>query len=50
MSKACQYVTNEVKLYVGMKQINLKDAHVILQKIITLTKKSIKGRMGEDLP
>jgi hypothetical protein len=45
MSKACQYVTNEVKVNVGMKQINLKDAHAIFQKTITLTEKSgMNGR------
>jgi hypothetical protein len=26
MSKACQYVNNEAKIGVGMKEINLKDA------------------------
>jgi hypothetical protein len=44
MSKACQYVTNEVKVNLGMKQINLKDAHAIIQKTITFTKKFGKGR------
>jgi hypothetical protein len=27
ISKTCQYVTNEVKVNVGMKKIGLKDAH-----------------------
>ncbi len=47
MSKTCQYVTNEVKINVGTKQVNLDNsmyAHAIIQKTITLTKKSEKGR------
>jgi hypothetical protein len=35
MSKACQYVTNETKVGVAMKEVNLKDAKVVLQKTIT---------------
>jgi hypothetical protein len=35
MSKACQYVTNETKAGVAMKEVNLKDAKVVFQKIIT---------------
>jgi hypothetical protein len=27
ISKTCQYVTNEVKVSVGMKKVGLKDAH-----------------------
>ncbi len=35
MSKACQYVTNKTKVGVAMKEINLKDAKIDLQKTIT---------------
>ncbi len=38
------YVTNEVKVNVGIEQVKMKDAHVILQKTIILTKKSGKGK------
>jgi hypothetical protein len=44
MSKACQYATNEVKVGVNMKKINLKDVQVVLQKTITWTKKSKKDK------
>jgi hypothetical protein len=30
MSKACQYVTNEIMVGVAMKEVNLKDAKVVL--------------------
>ncbi len=36
---------NEIKVGVGMKEVSLKDAQVVLQKIITWTKKSGKGRL-----
>jgi hypothetical protein len=35
MSKACQYVTNKTKVGVAMKEVNLKDAKIELQKTIT---------------
>jgi len=35
MSKACQYGTNEVKFNASMKEVSLKDAQVVFQKIIT---------------
>ncbi len=44
MSKACQYATNDEKIFVGLKNVNVKDAHVALQKIITWTKKFGKWR------
>jgi hypothetical protein len=30
MSKACQYATNDEKIFVGLKNVNVKDAHVAL--------------------
>jgi hypothetical protein len=47
MSKACQYATNEVKVGANMKKVNLKDVQVVLQKIITWTKKFEKGKHEE---
>jgi hypothetical protein len=34
MSKACHYAMNEAKVGAGMKEVNLKDAQVVIQKII----------------
>ncbi len=44
MSKAYQYATNDEKVIVGLKQVNVKVAQRNLQKIITWTKISRKGR------
>ncbi len=44
MSKACQYAINDEKMIASLKQVNVKVAHGNLQKIITWTKKSGKGR------
>ncbi|KAJ7538060.1 hypothetical protein O6H91_11G033100 [Diphasiastrum complanatum] len=44
MSKCCQYATNDAKVCAGMKSISLKEAQTSLQKTITWTKKSGKGR------
>ncbi len=44
MSKAYQYVTNDEKVIVGLKQVNVKATQGNLQKIITWTKKSGNGR------
>jgi hypothetical protein len=44
MSKACQYATNDDKIYVGLKNVNVNKTHSKLQKTITCTKKSKKGR------
>jgi len=41
MSKVCQY---DNKVYKGLMQVDVKDAQAILQKTITWTKKSSKGR------
>lgn len=41
MSKACQY---DNKVSKSFMQVDVKDAQVVLQKIITWTKKSGKGR------
>jgi hypothetical protein len=41
MSKACQY---DNKVFKGLMQVDVKDAQVVLQKTITWTKKSSKGR------
>jgi predicted transglutaminase-like protease len=35
---------NEAKVGVDMKEVNLKDAHVAIKKIITWIKKSGKGK------
>jgi hypothetical protein len=50
MSKAWQYVINDDKVSKGLMQISVKDAQVVLQKTITWTKKSMKGRQewGKD--
>jgi hypothetical protein len=48
-NKTCQYTTNETKLFFGMKEVSLKDAQRgALQKMITWTKKSKKGRQEWD--
>ncbi len=44
MSKACQYATNDEKVTIGLKQINVKATQGNLQKIIMWTKKLGKGR------
>jgi len=43
MFKVCQYVTNDDKISIGLKSVNVKDARAGLQKIITWTKKFRKG-------
>ena len=48
MSKACQYAIVENKVYLKMKEVSLIDAQTILQKTITWTKKSTKGRQEWD--
>ncbi len=45
MSKTCQYATNEAKVGVGMKEVNLKDAQATLHKTITRIKKYGKGKI-----
>jgi len=42
--KACQYATNDDKVSMGLSQVSVKDAQTCLQKKITWTKKSRKGR------
>ncbi len=42
--KACQYFTNDDKVFMGLKQVSVKDAQSRIQKIITWTKKSKKER------
>jgi len=32
MLKECQYATNEFKIDVGMKEVSLKDAQVVIKK------------------
>lgn len=44
MSKACQYATDDTKVCNGMEDISLKQVQAALQKTITWTKKSGKGR------
>jgi hypothetical protein len=35
MSKACQYATNDDKIFVGLRNVNVKKAQSGLQKTIT---------------
>jgi hypothetical protein len=44
MFKACQYATNDDKVFTWMTLVNVKDFQVGLQKTITYTKNSGKGR------
>jgi hypothetical protein len=44
MSKACQYATNHDKV-LGLKLVSVKNVQICLQKIITWTKISRKGRL-----
>jgi hypothetical protein len=44
MFKRYHFFTNDNKISKGLVQVNVKDAHVALQNIITWTKKSRKGR------
>jgi hypothetical protein len=39
MSKGCQYATNDDKVAIRLKHVNVKNVQASLQKIITLTKK-----------
>jgi hypothetical protein len=39
MSKACHYATNDEKVTIGLKQVNVKATQRNLQKTITWTKK-----------
>jgi hypothetical protein len=43
-SKTCQYATNDVILYYGFQEVNLKATQSALHKTITWMKKSGKGR------
>jgi hypothetical protein len=42
--KTCQYFTNDDKVFMGLRQVSVKDAQASSQKTITWTKKSRKGR------
>jgi hypothetical protein len=44
MFKVCQYVINDSKVSKSLMLVSVKDAQVVLQKTITWTKKSMKGR------
>ncbi len=44
MSNACEYVTNDDKVFVGLEHVNVKDAQASLLKAITLIKKFGRGR------
>ncbi len=44
MSKVVQYATNDAKVYLGFKKVNLKAIQTLLQKKIIWTKKSGKGK------
>jgi hypothetical protein len=39
MSSACEYVTNDDKVFVGLEHVSVKDAQTSLLKTITSTKK-----------
>jgi hypothetical protein len=49
MSKACYYATNDEKVSVGLKNVSVKEVQSGLQKTITWTKKSRKGRQESNL-
>jgi hypothetical protein len=42
--KACQYVMNNERNSMNLKQVSMKDAQIGLQKIIIWTKNSMMGR------
>jgi uncharacterized protein YhbP (UPF0306 family) len=42
--KACQYAMNNEFFFMDLRQVNMKDAQIGLQKKITWTKKSMMGR------
>jgi hypothetical protein len=44
MFKACQYVTYDDKVFVGLQHVSVKDVQVNLQKNITWAKRSGKRR------
>lgn len=44
MSKVAQYATDDIKMCVKFLEVNLKEIQSSLQKIITWTKKSKKGK------
>jgi hypothetical protein len=44
MFKACQYATNDNKVFVGLQHVSVKDALAGLHKIVIWTKKSWKRR------
>ncbi len=44
MSKACQYATNDDKVAIGLKHVNVKNTQASLQKKITFTKKLVNKR------
>ncbi len=43
-SKACQYATNDDKVFTWLRNVSVKEVHIGLQKTITQTKKFGKGR------
>jgi hypothetical protein len=49
ISNACQHAINDIKLVVGMKEVNVAKAQNALQKTITWTKKLSKGRQEGEL-
>jgi len=42
-NKTCQYACNDIKIFVGLKEVSLKATQFKLQKKITWTKKFDKG-------
>jgi hypothetical protein len=49
ISNACQHAINDIKLGVGMKEVNVAKVQNALQKTITWTKKLSKGRQEGEL-
>ncbi len=47
--KACQYATNDDKVFMGLRQVSVKDAQIGLQKTITWTKMEEEVIMGENV-
>jgi hypothetical protein len=45
MSKACQHVTNDDKISVGLKSVNVKDAHMLVYRK-QLPRPKILGKGG----
>ncbi len=47
--KTCQYATNDDKVFMGLRQVSVKDAQIGLQISITWTKMEEDAIMGENV-